>query len=51
MKQIVEKLTNYLQKYCANITLAGEASTIQEGLTQIENHQPDVIFLDVEMLW
>jgi len=42
-------LRNYLQKYCPNITLIGEASNIDEGVTLIRNNQLDVVFLDVEM--
>ncbi len=44
-----EILRNYLTKYCQNITLLGEAATIKEGLELIEKHQPDLVFLDVEM--
>ena len=36
-------------KYCKNVTLKGEAATIQEGLELIEREKPDLIFLDVEM--
>ncbi len=44
-----EILRNYLGKYCKNVTLKGEAATIQEGLELIEREKPDLIFLDVEM--
>ncbi len=44
-----EILRNYLSKYCEDITLVGEAATIKEGLELIQKHQPDVVFLDVEM--
>jgi len=42
-------LSNYLSKYCPNINLIGQAENIQQGLKLIENHQLDVVFLDVEM--
>ena len=44
-----EILRNYLAKYCPNVTLVGEASTIKEGLDLIEKNQLDLVFLDVEM--
>lgn len=44
-----EILRNYLVKYCPDITLLGEAASIQEGLALIKNHRPDLVFLDVEM--
>jgi two-component system LytT family response regulator len=44
-----EILRNYLAKYCPDINLIGEASTIKEGLTLIESHNLDLVFLDVEM--
>ncbi|WBU88093.1 LytR/AlgR family response regulator transcription factor [Cellulophaga omnivescoria] len=44
-----EILTNYLTKYCPSVNLLGEASSIKQGLELIKKHQPDLIFLDVEM--
>ncbi|MGJ8733132.1 MAG: LytR/AlgR family response regulator transcription factor [Cellulophaga sp.] len=44
-----EILTNYLTKYCPTVHLLGEAASIKEGLELIKKHQPDLIFLDVEM--
>ncbi|MBT8235444.1 MAG: LytTR family DNA-binding domain-containing protein [Bacteroidia bacterium] len=44
-----EILRNYLSKYCPDVGLLGEASSIQEGLTLIDVHDPDLVFLDVEM--
>ncbi|WP_350284982.1 LytTR family DNA-binding domain-containing protein [uncultured Croceitalea sp.] len=44
-----EILRNYLAKYCAAVTLVAEASTIKDGLQLIEKHNPDLVFLDVEM--
>jgi len=44
-----EILRNYLTKYCPDVSLKGEAATIKEGLEKIKEHQPDLVFLDVEM--
>ncbi len=44
-----EILRNYLAKYCPDVNLIGEASTIKEGLVLIETHNLDLVFLDVEM--
>lgn len=42
-------LKNYLNKYCPNVTILGEAANIEEGLVLIRNHDLDLVFLDVEM--
>ena len=42
-------LQNYLQKYCPLVELKGEAENIKEAYTLIKQHQPDIVFLDVEM--
>ncbi|MEO9894260.1 LytTR family DNA-binding domain-containing protein [Aurantibacter sp.] len=44
-----EILKNYLVKYCPNVALLGEASSIQEGLDLIKGNALDLVFLDVEM--
>ena len=44
-----EILRNYLQKYCPEVSLLGEAATIKEGLQLIEAEDPELVFLDVEM--
>lgn len=42
-------LRNYLTKYCGNVTVVGEAASIQEALQLIKDQEPDLVFLDVEM--
>lgn len=42
-------LKSYLNKYCPNVTILGEAENIDEALILIRNNQLDVVFLDVEM--
>ena len=42
-------LRNYLQKYCPNVDILGEASNVDEALILIRNNELDLVFLDVEM--
>ena len=42
-------LKNYLNKYCPNVTILGEAENVEEALVLIRNNDLDVVFLDVEM--
>lgn len=44
-----EILRNYISKYCPDVNLLGEAATIKDGLKLINDLEPDLIFLDVEM--
>jgi len=44
-----EILRNYLAKYCSEVSLLGEAASIQEGLELIKKNNLDLVFLDVEM--
>ena len=44
-----EILRNYLAKYCPEVTVLGEADSIQKGLKILNTHNPDLLFLDVEM--
>jgi len=44
-----EILKNYLQKYCPNVELMGEASNVEEALVLIRKTDLDLVFLDVEM--
>ena len=42
-------LKNYLNKYCPNVNVLGEAENIEEALILIRNNELDLVFLDVEM--
>lgn len=42
-------LNNYLTKYCKHVNVLQMADSVQSGLEAIKNHQPDVVFLDIEM--
>ncbi|MGI9544863.1 MAG: LytR/AlgR family response regulator transcription factor, partial [Cyclobacteriaceae bacterium] len=44
-----ETLKNYLLKFCPQVELLAMAENIKEGKDPVEAHQPDVVFLDVEM--
>lgn len=44
-----ETLKNYITKYCDGVDVVGEGANIKEGLKAIKDHQPDIVFLDVEM--
>ena len=44
-----EILKNYITKYCPQVTLVGEAATIDDALILIRNNDLDLVFLDVEM--
>lgn len=42
-------LRNYLNKYCPNVKVLGEAANVEEALVLIRNNNLDLVFLDVEM--
>ncbi|MFS4493371.1 LytR/AlgR family response regulator transcription factor [Maribacter sp. 2308TA10-17] len=44
-----EILSNYLAKYCQNVSLVGEAESIEQAKKLIDQHALDLVFLDVEM--
>jgi len=44
-----EILGNYIKKYCPEVTVCGYGESVDTGLAVIEQHQPDVVFLDIEM--
>lgn len=42
-------LKNYLAKYCPDVSFQGEASNITDGKKLIDDEQPNIVFLDIEM--
>ncbi len=42
-------LANYIAKYCPDVAVVGFGDSVKTGLTAIRQHQPDIVFLDVEM--
>jgi len=46
----IDRLTNLLQQYHAGtVQLLASASSVKEGIKLIREHQPDMIFLDVQI--
>ncbi len=42
-------LSQKLMDYCPQVKLVGEAENGEEGIAEIEKHNPDLVFLDIEM--
>lgn len=42
-------LRNFLQKYHTGISLKGEAGNVREGISLINEHSPDLIFMDIHL--
>ncbi|MES2592150.1 MAG: LytTR family DNA-binding domain-containing protein [Bacteroidota bacterium] len=40
-------LSNYLTTYCPEVTILGEADSVESGFLAINKYQPDVVFLDI----
>jgi two-component system, LytTR family, response regulator len=47
----VRSLLSDLQKHCPSIEVLDTCSSAKEGIMAIKKHQPDLVFLDVEMPW
>lgn len=44
-----EILAKYLEKYCPDVTVCGFGKSVDTGLEEIKKHNPDIVFLDIEM--
>ena len=42
-------LRNFLKKYCNNVSVVAEGDCVKSGLEQISIHNPDLVFLDIQM--
>lgn len=42
-------LRNYLEKYCPQVSILGEAENIKQAVPLIQEKEPQLVFLDVEM--
>lgn len=48
-KKSRETLNGLLQRYCRNVEVVAEADGYRMGLEMIRQHNPDMIFLDIQM--
>ena len=44
-----ETLQNYLLQYCPKVTVLAACGDIKEGKLAIQQYDPDIVFLDIEM--
>ena len=44
-----EILAGYIKKYTTDVEVVALAENIEEGLKAVEKHNPDIVFLDIEM--
>ncbi|HNR73133.1 MAG TPA: response regulator, partial [Cyclobacteriaceae bacterium] len=44
-----EILANYLKKYCPDVIVCGFGESVATGLEEIKKHNPEIVFLDIEM--
>jgi two-component system LytT family response regulator len=45
----IENLTGLLQKYCPRVNVLGSATEVDTAVALINQHQPDILFLDIQM--
>lgn len=44
-----ETLRNYIERYCSAVEIVAEAIDVPNAVSAIQEHHPDLLFLDVEM--
>lgn len=44
-----ETMRNYINRYCENVEIVAEAKDVPDAVAAIRKHEPDLLFLDVEM--
>jgi two-component system, LytTR family, response regulator len=44
-----EVMCNYLRDFCNDVEVVATASSVKSGYRAIQKHNPDVVFLDIEM--
>jgi two-component system LytT family response regulator len=42
-------LSDYINKYCSDVQVVAEADSVQTAIPIVRTHNPDILFLDVEM--
>lgn len=45
----IELTSNLLRTYCSNVDIVATASSVQEAYKSIAHHNPDLVFLDIQM--
>jgi len=48
-KDARDTLRNFLTEYCQDISIVGEADSVENGVNSILKHQPNLVFLDINM--
>lgn len=44
-----DNLSYLVNKYCLGITIVSEANNVDNAIVAIKKHEPDIVFLDIEM--
>lgn len=47
--QAIHTLSLLIKAYCPSLTVAGSATSVQEGLAYLDSHTTDILFLDIKM--
>ena len=42
-------MLEFCKQYCPEVELVGEANSVDSAVLLIQNHNPDLVFLDIEM--
>ena len=48
-QKAIQILKSLLQEYCPQINIIDTANSLEAGFHSISTHQPDLVFLDIEM--
>ena len=44
-----ENIAGILRQHCPDVIISGEADSVNDAISLIRKHQPDLVFLDIEM--
>lgn len=45
-----EGLKNLIEEFCEGLVICGEATSVDEAISVIQYHQPDLVFMDIEII-